>query len=363
WTKGTSKRDSRAIAAITEGHAASIEGLSGRNTVGLQMTGLARDWKPLSSLFTEVLLEPTFPDAEVEHSRRVAEDSIRGIEDHSAQLCSKLFLETLFEKHPYGKFTTGSLESIAGVRGERLQAYHRAWVRPERLSIAVSGNIERAQLDDWLAALSEQALALAKKHPARALPARLPEDPLLKAPRWVEKSLGREQLHLMIGAFGTRLQAEDRHAVRLLGTLLSGQSGRLFVELREKKSLAYTVAPVSFEGIERGYIANYIACAPQKRDEAMSGIRAVLEKLASGKSGPTSAEMDRAREFFLGRRAMDLQSDSSLASYLALELVYEMPHISESELVKKIRSVSPQQIREVCGRYLIEQHQVSAAVG
>jgi zinc protease len=360
WPKGTSKHDARAIAQIVEGHAASIEGLSGRNTAGLQLTGLARDWKTLSGLFTEILVDPTFPEKEIEHSKRVAEDAIKGIEDHSGQLCSKLFLETLFEKHPYGKFTTGSLESIAGVSRAKLLGYHRAWIKPERLSIAVSGAISRSQLDDWLAELSEKCAAIPGGGTA-PLERKLVEEGPLKAPRWVDRKLGREQLHLMIGTFGTRMTAEDRHAVRLLGTLLSGQSGRLFVELREKKSLAYTVSPVSFEGIERGYQGIYIACAPQKREEALQGIRTVLEKLAA--KGPTPSEMSRAREFHLGRRAMDLQSDSSLASFLGLELAYDIPRMSETELIKTIRGLTARQLMEVCRRYFVEPFQVTAAVG
>src|SRR5205807_4779712 len=139
------------------------------------------------------------------------------------------------------------------------------------------------------------------------------DEPSLKAPRWVEKSLGREQTHILIGTLGTKIFSEDRHALRLLQTLLGGQSGRLFIELREKKSLAYTVSPVSFEGLERGYVGTYIACAPAKRDEAIQGMRLVLEQLAE--KGPTAAEVNRAKEFYLGRRAMDLQSDSSLAAH------------------------------------------------
>ena len=143
----------------------------------------------------------------------------------------------------------------------------------------------------------------------------------------MERALGREQTHILVGTLGTTITSEDRHALRLLQTLLGGQSGRLFIELREKKSLAYTVAPMSFEGVERGYVGTYIACAPQKRQEAVDGIRKVLEQLAA--KGPTASEMSRAKEFFLGRRAMDLQSDSAIASHFGLETLYGVPTKSE----------------------------------
>jgi zinc protease len=361
WTKGTSTKDASKISAITEGKASSIDGFAGRNSIGLQMTGLARDWSALSDLFTEVLLDPVFPKDEVDHARRIAEDSVRSVDDHSSQLCSKLFLETLFEQHPYGRMTHGSLESLQAIRQEKLKAFHRAWVRPERLVISVSGAIKRSVLEPWLYDLDRRASEAAQGVASFELPQQLPNEPTLKAPRWVEKSLGREQAHILVGGLGTQINAEDRHALRLLQTLLGGQSGRLFIELREKKSLAYTVSPVSFEGLERGYVGTYIACAPQKQSEAIQGIRQVLEKLSE--KGPTQQEMNRAKEFFLGRRAMDLQSDSAIATHYGLESLYRVPHLDEAAMIKKIKSISSKEIQAVCRKYLVEPYMVTGVVG
>ncbi|MDR3608057.1 MAG: pitrilysin family protein [Oligoflexia bacterium] len=367
WTKGTRGsgaipgKSSLDIASIFEGRAASVDGFSGRNSVGLQMTSLARDWDALSPLFTEILTRPAFPEDEVAHSRRVAEESLRGIEDHSSQLCSKLFLETLFEHHPYGRLTTGSLESLAGLNPEKIRAYHEAWVRPERLVISASGAIHRPSFNAWLKELSDRVSEAAQKASARGkFPKGLPDEPPLKAPRWIERSKGREQVHIIVGGLGTKLDSEDRYAMRILSTLLGGQSGRLFIELREKKSLAYTVAPVSFEGIERGYAGTYIACAPQKRVEAIEGIRSVLERLAS--QGPTAAEMKRAREFYLGRRAMDLQSDSSIAAHHGLESLYGLPYLDENQLIRKVEEVTAKDVQKACDRYLVEAFMVTSSV-
>ena len=75
------------------------------------------------------------------HSRRVAEDSVRGIEDHTSQLCSKLFLETLFRASSYGKLTMVRPKASRRIDSSKLQAFHSQWVRPERLVVAVSGPI------------------------------------------------------------------------------------------------------------------------------------------------------------------------------------------------------------------------------
>lgn len=361
WPKGAAELNAQQISGIVEGRAASLEGFSGRNTVGLQMLGLARNWPELSNLFTKVLLNPTFPKDEVDHAKRVAEDSVRSLEDHSSQLCSKLFLETLFETHPYGRIPQGSLSSLQAIHSEKLRLFHKGWIRPERLVISVCGAIRRAEMESWVQRLEKEAQShIIGKAPFN-LTDQLSVEPTLKAPRWVERPLGREQCHILVGGLGTEIDADDRHALRLLQTLLGGQSGRLFIELREKKSLAYTVSPVSFEGIERGYVGTYIACAPQKREEAIAGIAHVLQKLV--KQGPTQQEMNRAKEFFIGRRAMDLQSDSSLAAHYGLETLYKVPHLTEQLLTQKMKSITAKEVQAVCRKYLVDPYMVTSVVG
>ncbi|MBI2712325.1 MAG: insulinase family protein [Bdellovibrio sp.] len=361
WPKGTSQKDARTITGIVEGKAASLEGFAGRNSIGLQMTGLARDWNDLSGLFSEVLLDPQFPKEELDHARRIAEDSVRSVDDHSGQLCSKLFLENLFEKHPYGRMTHGSLESLKNIQTEKLRAFHKGWIRPDRLVLSISGQVKPASVEAWLSALSDQAKRLIPTGYPYAIPEKIAPEPALKAPRWVEKLLGREQLHILVGGLGTEITAKDRYPLRLLQTLLGGQSGRLFIELREKRSLAYTVSPISFEGIERGYVGTYIACSPTKRQEAEKGVAKVLADLAQ--KGPTPKEVERAKEFFLGRRAMDLQSDASISSHHGLEALYRMKVLPEDGFIKMIRDISPQEIKAVCNKYCVAPYQVTAVVG
>jgi predicted Zn-dependent peptidase len=93
----------------------------------------------------------------------------------------------------------------------------------------------------------------------------------------------------------------------------------------------------------------------------VDGIKQVLETLAA--KGPTAAEMSRAKEFFLGRRAMDLQSDTSIAAHFGLESLYDIPHASEAELIRKIHSISAKELQRVCRQYLVEPYQVTSVVG
>lgn len=359
WAKGTDKLNSQQIAQLVEGRAASLDGFSGRNTVGLQAMALKRDWREISNLFTDVLISPRFASEEVEHSRRVTEEDIRSIDDHSSQLCTKVFLENLYDAHPYGKLTMGSMESIRTMDSEKLRKYHDAWVRPERLTVAVAGAVPRAELDRWLEQLDAR---MAPRRTSGATVPNLvrPEGPLV-APRWQEMKLGREQTHIIVGGRGSTLAGNDRHAIRLLQTILGGQSGRLFIELREKRSLAYTVAPISFDGLEPGYIGTYIACSPGKKDEAIGGIRRVLEDFA--KKGAKDAEIGRARRYLLGRRAMDMQGDSTLASFFGLDTLYGLPQLTEAEVSRKYEAINSRELQELTRHYLLDAPQVTCTIG
>ncbi|NDG84734.1 MAG: insulinase family protein [Proteobacteria bacterium] len=342
WTKGTADLSSKEISRIVEGSAASLDGFGGRNTVGLQSTGLVRDWEKLSGLFNEILLEPAFPDDEIEHSKRVTEEQIRSIPDHSSQVCSKLFMENLFEEHPYGKHPLGSLEQLAALGRNDLRSLHETFITPKNMALSIVGGVSRDEVESWLTELDSN---LSKRKSTFSQGLLAPPAPL-KAPRWAGAEFGREQTHIMVGGLGISMHHEDRYALRILQNILGGQSGRLFIELREKRSMAYSVAPLSMEGIETGYVGTYIACAPGKKDEAIKGMRTVLEDLA--RKGPTKSEMERAKNYYLGQRAMDLQSSWSIASSFGLELLYKDRVTLESEVRKRVTRVNAAAVQRVC---------------
>lgn len=359
WTKSTQHKTTQEVFSIVEGRAAHLEGFSGKNSIGIQMTGLVRDWEVLSKLFLEVLTQPAFLKEEVEHAKRITEESIRGLEDHSSQLCSQLFLESLFQSHPYGRFPYGDLNSLSQLDSAQLSLLHQGWVRPERLVLSASGALSQSVFQEWTDRCVQQLSLLSHGSPLGD-PILL-DEPELKAHRWVEKTLQRGQCHILVGGLGIQMTSQDRYVLRLLQTLLGGQSGRLFTELREKKSLAYSVSPLSFEGLEKGYLGTYLACAPNKRDEALGEIQKVFEKLS--KKGPTTQEMKRAQELYLGRRAMDLQGDSTLSAHFGLETVYNLNFLKESEIRREIKSISSKEIQSVCRRYFLDAHLVTCVVG
>jgi zinc protease len=357
WAKGTPELNSKALSAIIEGSAASMDGFSGRNTIGLSGSGLTRDWDKLSNLFLDVLFNPSFADEELTHAKRVTIEGINSIPDHSSQVCSKLFMENLFTHHPYGKQPLGTVEQVEGLTRGDLQHLHQTWVNPKNMSLALVGGVSRSEAEKFILKM-DSGLA---KNKSTFQQAHLAPEAQLIASRWAAADFKREQTHIMVGGNGISMFDEDRYALRILQNILGGQSGRLFIELREKRSMAYTVSPMSMEGIETGYIGTYIACSPEKKDEATVGMRTVLENLM--KKGPTASEMTRAKNYYLGQRAMDLQSSWSLASGFGLELLYREKVILEGEIRKQIERVTAKHVQKIGEKLFLDAPMLTVTVG
>ncbi len=355
WTQGTESKDQATLAALIENRAADVSAFSGRNATGLEFGGLARDFGALSDLFIEVASQPRFPDAEVANAVRIAEEQIRSIEDHTSQVVSRLFYETLYETHPYGRSILGKLETLKSLQPSALRALHQKWIRPDRMAVSISGPIAAQDFQKFLARL-DASFGPGKTDDVK------PSHPIaLQGPRWVKRKLGREQVHVMVGGLGCDFTSQDRLSLQLLATMLGGQGGRLFVELREKRSLAYSVSPVLVEGVDRGTVGTYIASAPAKVSEAIKGIQAVWEGLLS--RPPSAREMERARQYYLGHRLMELQTDEALSNHYAQQTLFNLPFKSVDQIAAELRSISVGKLKTMVERYWLKPFHVEVQVG
>ena len=127
---------------------------------------------------------------------------------------------------------------------------------------------------------------------------------------------------MVVGFRGTTLrQRPIASRSRCWPQVLSGQGGRLFVELRDKKrALAYRVSAFSIEGIDPGYFAVYVATSPENLEEALAGIHDELRKVID--KPVTAEELERAKRYLVGAHDISLQRKSALASTLAFHEGY-----------------------------------------
>ena len=310
-SKGTRKRGAEQIVREMEAMGGSLGGNSGRNSFGMRAELLSRHLEEGLDLFVEALAEPAFRDEEVARERTLQLDELHAREDNPAGVAFLLFAETMYRRHPYRLDTLGTAASVSTMTPGRLAAYRSERYPVSQATLSVVGDVD----PDRVSQLVRERLGKLPHAPApRIVP---PQEEPISAPRAAVRKLDKAQSHLVIGFPGARLSDPLRWELELLSAILAGQGGRLFLELRDKRSLAYSVTSFSVEGVDPGYFAAYIGCGPGKLREALEGIR--QELLRCRESPPSAAELDRARSHLIGTHAIGLQRNSSRAAIYAFD--------------------------------------------
>jgi zinc protease len=354
-TQGTAKRDAESIARLTDAMAASLSGHGGRNSIGLRGEFLSRHFERGLDLFAECLLEPSFADEEVERERSLQLQQIKARDDHPSGVAFRLFNQGLYGAHPYHLDMQGEMESVAKMDRAALKAAHEARLRGESLVLAVVGECDP---DEVLRQVEARFGKLPKQAGAR------PSYPAVKSATesvLVQQDAQKAQAHLVYGMLGTTLQDADRYPLEVLSSVLSGQGGRLFVELRDKKSLAYSVSSFTLEGVDPGYFAVYMGTSPEKVDEAFRGIREQLQRIRSERV--EGAELERARSYLIGSHAIGLQKNASRAAVMALDEAYGLGADHHLSYEERILAVDAEALRRVAERFLQLDRAVLAVLG
>jgi len=311
WQRGTRSHSTADFARASENVAAEIDGFCGRSSFGATFETPVDGLEPALELFSEVLLEPAFDADEIERERSDTLAAIERREDRLGQKAFLLFAETHFAQHPYRQSLIGSADSVASFDAEQVAAHHQRLVRAPNLSFAIAGDVDPDEIAVRLSAHLDSLPGGEDETPAP------PIEPPPREIREAELRKDRAQAHLVIGFRGVSVYDDDRFELEVLSQLLAGQGGRLFLELRDRQSLAYTVSAVNVEGVAPGYFAVYIATAPEKLDAARAGLLAELDKLLQA---PASAdEVDRAKRYMIGNHAIGLQRNAVQAAHAALD--------------------------------------------
>jgi zinc protease len=345
WMRGTEARGAAEFARRVESLAADVDSFSGRSSCGVTLDCPSDGFPDVLELFAESLLAPAFSEEEIERERRDTLAALARRADRLAVRAFDLFANAHWERHPYRLPIPGTTETVTRFGREELLAHHERLVRADNLVIALVGDVD-----------PERAAELVQRRFAELpggsrVEASLPPQEL--APRAVRSAVehkDRAQAHLVIGFRGLDVHDPERHALEVLCQILSGQGGRLFLELRDRQSLAYSVGATNVEGLAPGFFAVSIATAPEKLDEAQSGILRELRRVLDGP--PPAAELERARRYLLGSFAIERQRSATRALQLALDARYGLQGDFDRDYPERIRAVGAEDVLRVARRVI-----------
>ncbi|MCX7958561.1 MAG: insulinase family protein, partial [Deltaproteobacteria bacterium] len=353
-TRGNSSMNTFQIMRGMDNIGGSISGYSGKNSIGLRAEFLSKYQDSGFKIFLDCLFRSVFADEQIERERRLILEDIKNREDDMAFQAIQLFLNTLYSRHPYKYDILGNESSIAKMTRDDLVSFYRRIVVPKNVVLAVVGDVEppaiEQLIEEYMQEIPDTAFTPLKIEPERK-PSELKKQILYKE---------KEQAHIVIGFLGTTLYEKDRYVLELLSVILGGQSGRFFVDLRDKKSLAYTVSAFNVEGIENGYFAIYLSCAHHKVKISEEAIFEEISRLRE--NGVSDGELSKAKNYLLGIHAVEMQEYSLRAHLYSLDELYGLGYDFHNKYAELIKSVTLYDVRDVINKYFTPENAVVAVI-
>ncbi|PIR20982.1 MAG: hypothetical protein COV45_03715 [Deltaproteobacteria bacterium CG11_big_fil_rev_8_21_14_0_20_47_16] len=353
-TKGTKSRNALQIAETIDAFAGSLNAFSGRNTIGLRCEFLSDKQDKALDLFFDVLKNPSFPAKEVENDKHDVLEAIKNQQDQLASLAFYHFCNTLYGAHPYGMRLLGTADVVKRLRPKHLADYFGRALQSKSAVLTIAGDFNSRDMIELVRKQGRFGKGAALKVPKIAIPTH-------RKPQTVETiRSGKQQAHIVLGFLGAKFVSPDYYPLLVLNQILAGQGGRLFLELRDKMSLAYTVSSSLQMGVDPGFFAVYIGTDPSKVDTAIAAMRQELNHMVTELVRPE--ELSRAQEYLIGSHALEQQRMSSLTGNYTFNLLYGLGPKNVEEHPKKVAAVTREQVLKAAKKYFQFDREVLSVV-
>jgi zinc protease len=348
--RGTSRRSAVEISAAAEDLGGSVDASGDVEFAEVQGTGLARNWEALLALVAEVALQPTLPADAIQTERRLVLSQIQTRVDTPFPYAMDTLLADLYPGHPYALPAAGRRPSVEKLTREELLAHYRAIYQPNRLVLSVSGRVP-AQRVIGAATKLFGTLGAPPGDPSVSAPFIAPA-PAVNAPGG-RRVLDRpaQQAQILVGFAGPSVTDGDYAAVKVLGAVLGGgMSGRLFVELRDKLGLAYSLGVVNPSRAGPALIVGYMGTAPASVEPAEAGMVRELDRIRG--TPPTPEELARAKAYLQGQLAMDRRTNARQAWYSGFFELMGAGHDFPDRYAQALARVTVAEVQAAAQRYL-----------
>jgi len=353
--KGTQRRaTSKEISEAIEGVGGMLNGGTDKEFT-IYWCKVARPHFSLAlDVMIDMLRHSKFDAQDMERERQIIIEELNESMDSPQQRVNMLIDEVVWPNQPLGRDVAGSKESVNRLsRGMLLEYLSHQYV-PNNIVISVAGDISHEEV---LSSISEALGDWTQGHPQPFYPAEdSQEEPRLR----IEKR-DTEQAHLCLAIRGLPLLHPDRFNLDLLNVILGeGMSSRLFLEIRERRGLAYDIHSHVDHFLDSGAVIIYAGVDPKHIDTAIEGILNELHLLTEDIS---EAELYKAKELAKGRLLLRMEDSRSVAGWMGGQELLTGGIRTVDEVVSIIDAVTPQDLKRVAAELILTEKLNLAVVG
>ncbi len=355
--KSTPTRTAVQIAQAVDAVGGELNAFTAREHTCYYAHVLDADVELAVDLVADVVLRGRCAAGDVEVERDVVLEEIAMRDDDPEDTLGDVFLSAMFGAHPVGRPVIGSIETISGMSRAQLHSFHVRRYTPERMILAVAGNVDhdhvvRLAHEHFGARLTRDREPVAPRKGA----GRVPGNPTLQ-----QVDRDTEQTHMFLGVRTPGRRWDHRWALSVLnGALGGGLSSRLFQEIRENRGLAYSVYSTVDTFSDTGALSVYAGCQPERFDEVVRLATGVLDAVAL--DGITESEFRIAKGSMRGGLVLGLEDSGSRMNRLGRNELNFGEHRSIDQTLALIDAVTLDEVNAVA-RTLLRKPFGAAVLG
>jgi predicted Zn-dependent peptidase len=306
-------------------------------------------------VLVDMLRNSKFDADELEREKGVIVEEMNMYVDTPRDYVSSVYEELVFGANPLGWETLGTKDTIKAATRETFLDYLGEWYTPPRIVVGVAGAVGNDLLPTLEGLLGDMT----------------GEDAGAPAPAAVERSnkpqvrLHRkdsDQANVCIGVPSYPLAHPDRYALQLLGTVLgTGMSSRLFLEVRERRGLAYYVYALNSPFTDAGTLFSQAGVDLNRAEEAVEVIATEFRKLAD--EVVPAQELEKARALAKGRFVLQTESPNGLIMFGLRREVLEGRAAEPEDVLAGLDAVTAEDVQRVAQDVIGSQGMRCAVIG
>jgi len=313
-------------------------------------------WKKGLDLVKDLALYPLFPEKELEIERGVILEEINRYEDQPDERVGDVLMEQMFAPNSLGMRVLGKPEAIKSLKRQDFVDYHMLHYQPKNMIVAMAGKLDVSAIKSQISAHFEPLSAMdtpkfdvftdTQTSPSVSI---YPKDTA-------------EQAHIELAVRGLSTTDPRRYALNILNSILgSGMSSRLFIEIREKKGLCYSISSESASFKDTGLWSVHAGLNTARLEEAIQTILAEMKKMTTDLV--PDKELEGAKLKLRGHLIFAQENPINQMEYYAHQVLVRDELIDYDVLLERLMGVTAQEVKQLAYDLFVSEKINLAIVG
>ncbi|MDO8340944.1 MAG: pitrilysin family protein [Candidatus Woesebacteria bacterium] len=359
--KGSKKRPTaKKISEVIDSIGGEFNAATSKDWTNFYVKARASKLEVSCDVLSDMIINPILDSSEIEREKGTIIEELRMYEDTPMIKIGDVFESLIFKGNSLGWEIGGEEKTVRRIERNDFLRYRKSHYNTDNIILTVAGGVT----DQKAFELSNKYFSALEKNTSKKSLEIDQFKVIQNKPQIKLYSKKKEQAHFIMGFLGDGRGYKNRFAQGVLSAILGGgMSSRLFIEVRERRGLAYAVRTSIDRYLETGYIGTYVGADIAKADEAVKVVLDEHYKLTKPTNISFEKEVIKAKEYLKGHLALALEDTRDVGSFFGEQELFLKDIKTPEEIFKSIDKVTPEDCIYEAKRLFVPEHLNLAIIG